>query len=166
VPSSLRHGFDLSSGSSAAEGSWADFVAPQSDDLKECARGRLLSRDAFRAHGGLVTSDELASSLIGHCLQPLSQVARWIVSRAVVMFEFGGRLFIPLFQFDESRLAVRAEVTGVLVELRDVFDDWELALWFVEPNFSLGDATPLERLSIDATEVLGVARLDHFLARG
>ena len=42
---------------------------------------------AYRAHGGLAGGDELASIMRNLCAQPLSQVAHWIVSRAVVQFD-------------------------------------------------------------------------------
>lgn len=96
----------------------------------------------------------------------MSRVARWIVTRAVVQFDWGGRNFVPLFQFDASGTSVLPEVTLILEELRSAFDDWDQALWFVQPNCCLGGATPLAQLGVDARAVFEAARVDRFVVRG
>ena len=71
-----------------------------------------------------------------------------------------------LFQFDLSDMSLRSSVTGILLELTDVFDDLALALWFAEPNAWLADLPPVEVLPSDPASVLDAARADRFIARG
>ena len=51
-------------------------------------------------------------------------------------------------------------------ELRPVFDDLELALWFVTPNDWLGGARPAFAMHHSLPAVLQAARADRFVAGG
>jgi hypothetical protein len=122
---------------------------------------------AYRRTGGVASGDEVAGLLLQkHRDQTLSTVARWIVARQVVSFTWQCRTLLPLFQFDASTMSLRAPVTAVLDELSCAFDEWELALWFAEPNAWLGDAVPADRILVDAPAVLKAAQADRFIARG
>jgi hypothetical protein len=57
-------------------------------------------------------------------------------------------------------------VVDVVEELRDVFDDLELALWFVSPNAWLGHAAPVDLVNRDDETMLQAARADRFVAWG
>jgi len=61
-----------------------------------------------------------------------------------VSFEWQSLTMLPLFQFDPSTMALRAGVTKVAMELTRVFDGWDLALWFAQPNCWLGGSAPVE----------------------
>ena len=121
---------------------------------------------AFRSSGGMVAADELARLLRGRVEQPLSRVARWIVAREVVSFEWRSQTMLPLFQFDLHAARVRAPVAAVVRELAVVFDDWDLARWFTEPNAWLGDAAPAKLVDAHAGALLAAARADRFIAKG
>jgi hypothetical protein len=121
---------------------------------------------AFLAHGGLASGNEMVQRLRRHVDQPLSALARWIVRRSIVRFEWQGNTLIPLFQFDVADMSVRATTAKVLSELVAVFDDWDLALWFAQPNSWLHDVAPIEAFDSDPLEVVHAARADHFVARG
>ena len=121
---------------------------------------------AFRSSGGTVAADELAYLLRGRVEQPLSTVARWIVAPEVVSFEWRSQTLLPLFQFDLAAARLRAPVADVVRELASVFDDWDLACWFTEPNAWLGDAAPAELVDAHAGAVLAATRADRFIARG
>ena len=121
---------------------------------------------AFRASGGLVSGDELAYLLGRRSKQPISTVARWIVGRQVVSFEWQSQTMLPLFQFDPSDLALRPCVAEIVRELVHTHDDWEAAWWFVSPNAWLDGAMPVERVDDDAPAVLDAARAHRFIARG
>jgi len=121
---------------------------------------------AFRATGGVVCGDELACLLRRRSKQPISIVARWIVSRQVVSFEWQSQTMLPLFQFDPSDMALRPCVMEIVGELVDTYDDWGAAVWFASPNAWLDGAMPLKRVDTDTKEVLDAARADRFIARG
>lgn len=130
--------------------------------------GRLLDqmKRAFSASGGLVTGDALAALLRSRWDQPTSTLARWIVGRHVLAFEPDGQYWLPMFQFEPGMLRRRQAVQGVVAELRDVFDDWELAQWFAEPNTWLAGRSPADLLASDAPSVRRAARADRYIAKG
>ena len=121
---------------------------------------------AFRATGGVVCGDELAYLLRRRSRQPISIVARWIVSRQVVSFEWQSQTMLPLFQFDSSDMALRPCVAEIVRELVNTYDDWDAAWWFASPNAWLDGSMPVERVDQGANEVLDAARADRFIARG
>jgi hypothetical protein len=98
--------------------------------------------------------------------QPISCLARMIVSRQVVSLASRSVVLLPIFQFDLATMSLRDGPHRALLELDGVFDDWELARWFVQPNDWLQDAAPIERIENDLTAVLQAARADRFIARG
>ena len=122
---------------------------------------------AYRHAGGLVSSDCAAVLLRAHREQPISQLARWIVGRHIVSFDWQGERLVPLFQFERADMSLRPRVREVVLELTDAFDDdLEVAAWFTSPNSWLRAVVPLVLLEIDAPAVLDAARSDRYLARG
>ena len=121
---------------------------------------------AYRRTGGLASGDELTRLLRRHTSQPISMLARWIVERHVVSFEWQGEYLLPMFQFDPAGIAVRRPVSAVLDEFDGAFDDWNVATWFALPNAWLGDEAPVDVLERDPHAVLQAARADRFIARG
>lgn len=121
----------------------------------------------FERTGGLVCGDDLACKL-GERLQqqPVSQVARWIVSHKVLSFAWRSRMLLPVFQFDEVDLTPLPSVSAAVAELASTLGNWEMALWFVEPNHLLDEATPMDALKIDAAAVLSAARAERYFIRG
>ncbi len=71
-----------------------------------------------------------------------------------------------MFQFELRDLSVKPGPRRVLAELKPVFDDWGLAVWFVQPNSWLQTMRPLDLLDSDLTGVLEAARTDRFIAAG
>lgn len=116
--------------------------------------------------GGMAGSDEMVGLLRCCFDQPISVLARWIVGRAVVCFEWRSTTMLPIFQFDIGDMRIRPEVGAVLRELRDTFDDLEVALWFAQPNTWLDGRAPADVLRTDAASVLDTARADRYVARG
>jgi len=129
---------------------------------------------AFAETGGLVSGDELAERLRQNAnssekispVDPVSLVARWIVTQAVVTLESPWGTMLPLFQFDLSNATVHPNLRPVLSELRGAFDDAELALWFVTPNDWLAGAAPAQMMHTDLQAVRQAARSDRFVAVG
>ena len=121
---------------------------------------------AFRPHGGFAGSDDVMRRLRPLSDQPLSMLARWIVSRTVLSVSWRDQSLLPMFQFELADMSVKPACARVVEELKDVFDDWELALWFAAPNVWLDHAAPVALLADEEFAVLQAARADRFVARG
>ena len=121
---------------------------------------------AFARHGGMATGEDITVRLRRRSDQPISVLARWIVSRSIVNVTRASETLIPVFQFDLPTMTILPGVSKVVLELCSVFDDWELALWFAEPNLWLQDASPVDVLSENPEAVFQAARADRFVARG
>ena len=143
-----------------ADQTWSRRTVPQ------CAHVVMRLRDAFSDIGGVVNGDALASLWRGCTEQPISLLARWIVQREVISFSWHSQTLLPLFQFDLETLQVRPGVPQVIAELREAFDDLELADWFTRPNSWLQGSTPARRFESDLRAVLQAARADRYVALG
>lgn len=121
---------------------------------------------SFRGCGGLARTDEALAWLDGEVEQGLSTLARWIALRQVVSFEWQAKTWFPLFQFDRRDMSIRPELAPILVELRGVFDAWEMAGWFARPNSTLGGLSPADAFRTDPISVLQAARTDRFAIAG
>jgi hypothetical protein len=120
----------------------------------------------FQRHGGLATADEVVRLIRRRSDQPISVLARWIVDRDVVHFAWQGATLLPLFQFDRYRMLLNPIVLRVVRELRDAFDDWEIALWFVTPNASTNGVAPVDAFESNPSAALAAARTARFVALG
>jgi len=120
----------------------------------------------YREQGGLLTCNEVARLVGEHSDQSTSRVAHWIVDRRVVSLSWRTQIWLPLFQFQPCDMSLRGDTERVVHELAPVFDDWELAVWFANPNGWLDGARPLEALAYDLPAVLDAARADRFVAKG
>ena len=129
---------------------------------------------AFADTGGMASGDELAQRLIesaSHAggasdLQATSLVARWILSRAVVKVLGPHGWMLPMFQFDLATATLKPSMAPVLSALRGVFDDAELALWFVSSNQWLKGDRPAMVMHKNLPGALHAACADRYLARG
>jgi hypothetical protein len=123
-------------------------------------------RRVFGDHGGMITADELVQSMRANLAQPLSIVGRWIAERAAVQFAWRAQTWFPCFQFAGTPMSIRPAVSEIVLELRDAYDDWELALWFASRNEWLEHASPVEVIGRDAAATVSAARIDRFIAKG
>jgi hypothetical protein len=128
------------SGASPARAA-ASAPADSHDDAERLQHMAMV--DIYRKRGGLLGGDEVALLLRAHSSQPVSLLARWIVSRRVVSYTWQSQTLVPLFQFDRSDMSLRRGTSQVVDELSDTFDDWELATWFARPNSWLQGAAPV-----------------------
>jgi hypothetical protein len=71
-----------------------------------------------------------------------------------------------MFQFELRSMSLLPRLQAVLSELVSVFDEWEAALWFAQPNSWLQGAAPVDLIGGDAPAVLHAARADRFIATG
>ena len=145
---------------------------PRPRTAREGSQGRLAQQQyhalsqGYASSGGIAGCDEMVGLLRCRFDQPISVLARWIVGRAVVHFEWRATTMLPIFQFDIANMTIRPQVSDVLRELRDTFDDREVALWFAQPNAWLDGRAPVDVLRTDPASVLDTARADRYIARG
>ena len=122
----------------------------------------------------MASGDEVALRLVDSASQAggasggqaISLVARWIVSRSVVTVMGPHGWMLPVFQFDLATSTPKPCMAPVLAELRGVFADAELALWFVSSNDWLKGDQPAMAMHKNLPGVLHAARADRYLARG
>lgn len=122
--------------------------------------------NGYRLSGGLASGDEVLRLMRAQVSQPISELARWIVTHQVVSFAWHTCTLLPMFQFDRTTMTLRPGPRAATLELSGVFDDWELAEWWARPNSWLNDIAPVDRIAEDSSAVLQAARADRFIARG
>ena len=122
--------------------------------------------NAYRASGGLGRIQEILKMLKRHDESPALTLARWILKRKVVFFEWRSDTWLPWFQFRTENMELQPELALVLATLTPVFDPWEMANWFAMPNAWLLNCPPVDSLQADLPVVLRAARADRFVAGG
>lgn len=119
--------------------------------------------EAFRKNGGLSMATEVGLMLQDDDSNLTSHVDRWILDQEIVSFTWLRRRWIPMFQFDDS-MCVKYEVKVLLDELRNVFDDIEIATWMVTENNYLDGTSPIQAMKVNFGSVRDAARVDRFIA--
>lgn len=122
--------------------------------------------NAFRRSGGLARAPEVAARFRKNGVDDISPLAGWLVKRQVISFEWQSKLWMPLFQFNPAGMTLRAGLSAVLSELVTVYDDWDLAAWFAQPNAWLADCTPADTLMVAPPQVLHAAQAERFAQAG
>ncbi len=122
--------------------------------------------DGYRASGGLAGRREVLALSKRRGGPDAATLAHWVAERKVINFEWQSQTWLPLFQFQRPDMQPQAELARVLAELTPVYDPWELASWFVQPNPWLADRTPLDTLAADLPAVLNAARAERFVVNG
>ena len=136
---------------------WAECVEERQFATMSCG---------YQRHGGLATGDEVIRLMRRRSDQPISTLARWIVNRNIVHFVWQGTTLLPLFQFDGDHTLLDPIVTSAVQELRDTFDNWEIAFWFVTPNASTNGVAPVDAYESNPSAVFDAARTDRFVVLG
>jgi hypothetical protein len=121
---------------------------------------------AFRATGGLVTGNELALMLKDLKMGDITSLGRAMASREICSFQWRSAFWIPMFQFDLDNLSFKHGLRKIFPELTPVFDEWMLAVWFVQPNTWLDGSKPVDLLASDFAAVYEAARADRYLSIG
>lgn len=122
--------------------------------------------DSYRCSGGLARAQEVVALFKRRCGSDLATLASWIVEREVICFEWQSQTWLPWFQFNRADMVPQPELGQVFAELTSVYDSWDLANWFVQPNPWLADRTPVDTLVSDLSAVLHAARADRLIANG
>lgn len=120
--------------------------------------------DCYRNTGGLARAQEVFTMFKSHHGADAATLARWIVRREVISFDWQSKVWLPLFQFERASMALKPGLNSVLSALNPLFGAWEMATWFAKPNHCLEGRTPSESLENDAHAVLNAACSDRFIA--
>jgi len=120
--------------------------------------------DGYRPSGGLARAEEVMTLLECHGDLGLARLARWIVERSVISFEWQSQTWLPWFQFNRAGMTRVRGLAPVLAELSAACDPWELAHWFVRPTSYLAGRMPAEMLRCDPDAVFDAARVERFVA--
>ena len=139
-----------------------------SRDADDCSIGRQFAemQRAFRDHGGLARVQDLLARFKPADGANLATLARWIVKREVVCFDWQQQTWFPLFQLEARKLLLKPPLRTVLAELSPVFDHWEIANWFARANPWLANSSPVATFATDMPAVLYAARTERFIANG
>lgn len=121
--------------------------------------------EAFRESGGVVSGDEFAMLLREQVEQPLSKIAKWIVSRQILSFSSASQTMVPLFQFEKSTLCPYPALQKIIAELNGVLEESEVVEWFARANCALSGARPANCMN-DLELVHQAARVDRYVMRG
>lgn len=122
--------------------------------------------DAYRCSGGLARTQEVVAMFKVHGGPDASALADWIAQRKMISFEWQSKTWIPLFQFSHVSRTLQPGLSEVLAELIAVYNDWDVATWFSQPNRWLADCTPADALTAATREVLNAARVERYVAAG
>ena len=122
--------------------------------------------NTYRASGGIGRVQEIVRMLKSHDESPALTLARWILKRKVMCFEWRSDTWLPWFQFRPADMNPRPELAVVLATLAPVFGPWEIATWFAQPNALLLNCRPVDAFQTDSPAVLQAARADRFVAGG
>jgi hypothetical protein len=142
----------------------ANRVAPLPTVAGPVAQHALDLPRAYEATGGVIECSAFSALLRDAASQPVSMLARWIVERRVVSFNWRAATLLPAFQFDLATMRPREGLADVIRELPDEYDDSDLADWFARPNIWLAGRTPAAVFVHDLPGVLNAARTDRFVA--
>jgi hypothetical protein len=135
--------------------------ADRDDEAQQRNRRFVSLLNAFRASGGLARANEVAAQFQRRSEQDISLLGGWLVKRQAIAFEWHSKLWMPLFQFNPSDMSLRAGLADVLAELVVVYNDWDLASWFAQPNPWLSEGLPADALAFAAPQVLWAARAER-----
>ena len=136
-----------------------------SDASQSCTDEQFVAMlNAYRGSGGLARKESLLALSSRSSGLDTETLANWIAAREVIGFKWQSRTWLPMFQFNRVNMTRPPALQQVLAELIPVYDPWELANWFAQPNAWLADRAPADVLEHDPSAVLQAARADRFIA--
>jgi hypothetical protein len=123
-------------------------------------------RTNFRPTGGIARVGEFVDLFRRQQGPTPFTLANWIERRQVIGFEWNDAIWLPWFQFHRTALVPHPQLAAVFAELNPVFDPWEVANWFAQPNSWLAGRIPVNTLLSDLQAVREAARADRYIANG
>ena len=121
---------------------------------------------SYAATGGIGRVEEIVDLFKLRDGPGMNVLASWIERRQVICFERDDGIWLPWFQFHRVALKPHPELDPIYTELTPVFDAWELANWFAQPNGWLQGQTPVATSASDLPAVRDAARADRFVVNG
>lgn len=151
------------------------WLAPHARDIEPRAHARAFQAEAddafvamlgaYRCSGGLARVDDVVTLLEGSGRAGVATLARWIVERSVISFEWQQQTWLPWFQFKRADRVPAPALRAVLAELAPVCDGWAVAHWFTRPHPALAGGAPVDLIASDPNAVLQAARVETFGSR-
>ena len=132
--------------------------------LRRADRQFVQMLDGFRTSGGLARLQEVAELCERRGGPDIATLSTCLSHREIICFEWQSHGWLPLFQFSQVDMTVCSQVQPVVSELSCIYDPWELAFWFSQPNPWLANRAPADALLLDPATVLQAARADRFVA--
>ncbi len=120
--------------------------------------------DGFRSSGGLARLQEVAKLCEQRKGPDIAELSACLAHREIICFEWQSHGWLPLFQFNQVDMRLHPHVQRVVSELSCIYDPWDLAYWFSQPNPWLAGRAPADALRLDPATVLQAARADRFVA--
>lgn len=120
----------------------------------------------YRRSGGLARASDVVDLLDPGTGTGLARLARWVVERRVIHFEWQAQTWLPWFQFggpDHTPDPALGAVLSVLARAvlpAATQGDWARAVWFARPHERLADRAPLDVIGVNAGAVLRAAGAD------
>src|SRR5450830_342178 len=126
-----------------------------SDASQSCTDDQFVAMlNAYRGSGGLAREENLLALSSRRCGLDADTLANWIAEREAIGFEWQSRIWLPIVEFNLFDMPRPPALGQVLAELIPVYDPWELANWFAQPNPRLADRGPADALEHDPSAVL------------
>jgi len=113
---------------------------------------------AYRGSGGLARSHEVLASMRNKNELTTEQLARWIVERQMISFDWQDQTWFPWFQFDREAGRPSPLIGEIVQVLCPFLDGWQVACWFVRPNAEVDHHVPLDEIGCQPLKVLAAAR--------
>jgi hypothetical protein len=136
----------------------------QASHLRQADHQFVQMLNGFRESGGLARLQEVAQLCACRGRPDIETLSTNLGRKEIICFEWQSHAWLPLFQFNISDMRLCSQVQPVISELSCIYDPWELAFWFSQPNAWLANRAPADALLSDPATVLQAARADRFVA--
>ncbi len=113
---------------------------------------------AYRDSGGLARTHEVLASMRSRNMLSIEHLARWMVERQMISFDWQDQTWFPWFQFDREAGRPSPLIGEIVQVLCPFLDGWQVASWFVRPNVEVDHQVPLDELGHQPLKVLAAAR--------
>lgn len=113
--------------------------------------------DAYRNTGGLARAQEIFTMCRSRDGADAATLAQWIVRRQIISFDWQSKVWVPLFQFDRTTMALQPGLNSILAVLNPIHGPLEMAAWFAQPSRWLMDQAPADMFGTDPHAVLKAA---------
>ena len=120
--------------------------------------------DAYRNTGGLARAHEVFTMYRSRHGADVETLARWIVRREVISFDWQSKVWVPLFQFDRTTMTLQPGLNCILTVLNPIHGPQEMAAWFAQPSRCLMEQAPVDVFGTDPHAVLKAACTDRVIA--